>query len=89
MSDVSEIMRTAKANEFVFKRDAFGKETVEWQGLIFATLNGRKKPSIVPKTRQPDVLTFQLALSQARRAGFWNKGTPKPGWMVSVAVLIK
>lgn len=70
--------RIAKPNEFTFKRDCEDMETVEHQGVVFATTGGpyaftNKDRAMVPDER------LMLAMSGAEMAGFWDRATPSHG----------
>lgn len=69
--------RIAKPGEFIFKRDSAGVETVEHGDLIFATMQGPSKIDFVDLSLGWHLLTTgHRAMTKAREAGFWSKGTP-------------
>lgn len=70
--------RTAKPNEFTFKRNCEDVETAEHQGVIFATTGG---PFAFTNRGLSDVTDECLmrAMYLAEEAGFWDRPAPKCG----------
>lgn len=71
---MSAMFRIAHPGEFTFKRDSTGRETVEVDGLIFATMHGPGRIHYMDHVR--DGISASGAIDAAQRAGFWAMGTP-------------
>ncbi len=81
--------RIARPGEFTFKRDSAGVETVEYGGLIFATMNGPDSIEFISMRKGLELIeTGHKAIAAAKHAGFWSKGTPA-ATMSPVAVTVQ
>lgn len=69
------MIRYAKPDEFTFKRDSFGHETVEHEGCIVARLDGPDGSISLVDPAYAE-LPISLAISRAAFSGFWRLGTP-------------
>lgn len=65
--------RIAKPNEFTFKRDSDGRETIEHQGVIVRINTSDRVTAYVG-----GYVDLSAADELARTAGFWRMGRPRP-----------
>lgn len=68
--------RIAKPDEFTFKRDSDGQETIEHSGIIIGIV-GASDVAFVPGV-VVDGERVSRAIDKAESVGFWRMGRPKP-----------